>query len=134
MGSQPERHEEEWLHDTAVAPMRYEFQAELWRQSSTGAWHFVTLPNDISDEIDAFTVSTLRGFGSVRVRVTVKSTTWSTSIFPDLKRGAYVLPIKKQVRISCEIFEGDEVAVAIVVTEQSRILLARLEGFEPPTF
>ena len=76
VGSQPERHEEEWLHDTAVAPMRYEFQAELWRQSSTGAWHFVTLPNDISDEIDAFTVSTLRGFGSVRVRVTVKSTTW----------------------------------------------------------
>ena len=97
--------------------MRYEFQAELWRQSSTGAWHFVTLPNDISDEIDAITMSTRRGFGSVRVMVTLKSTTWSTSIFPDSKRGAYVLPIKKQVRISCEISEGDEVAIAIVVTE-----------------
>jgi Domain of unknown function (DUF1905) len=62
-------------------------------------WYFITLPHDEADEIDEITTGKQRGFGSVRVEVTVGHTTWHTSIFPDSKRGSYVLPIKKQVRI-----------------------------------
>ena len=63
--------------------------------NGSGPWHFVTLPIDQADEIDELTMLTVRGFGSVRVVVTIGATTWSTSIFPDTKAGSYVLPIKK---------------------------------------
>ena len=58
-----------------------------------------------------------RGFGSVRVRVVVGSTTWSTSVFPDAKRQAYVLPVKQEVRRFEELAVGDEVEVVLHVVE-----------------
>jgi hypothetical protein len=36
--------------------------------------------------------------GSLPVEVTIGTTTWKTSIFPDTKTKAYVLPIKAEVR------------------------------------
>ena len=39
-----------------------------------------------------------RGWGSLPVEVTVSTTTWKTSIFPDTKAQAYLLPIKADVR------------------------------------
>ena len=50
-----------------------------------GAWHFVTLPIDQANEIDELAVLTSRGFGSVRVTVTIGETTWSTRLFPSPK-------------------------------------------------
>ena len=63
----------------------FEFTADLWRHRGEAAWHFVTLPHDVADDIDEITTTTRRGFGSVRVEVTVGSSTWNTSIFPDTK-------------------------------------------------
>ena len=79
--------------------MSYRFQAELWVYPGENPWYFVTLPFDHADEIEELTrtTSTQRGFGSVRVRVTVGSTTWATSVFPDNKAKSYVLPMKKQL-------------------------------------
>lgn len=91
----------------------YRFDAELWLHVGEAAWYFVTLPEDASDDIEARTVDQARGFGSVRVRVTVGATTWATSVFPDSKRGAYVLPMKKTVR-KAEGLEDDDV-VSIVL-------------------
>lgn len=76
----------------------FRFEAQLWLYGGDAAWHFVTVPTDISDEIEATTTGAPRGFGSVRVRVTVGATSWATSVFPDSKRGAYVLPVKAEVR------------------------------------
>ncbi|MEL6983357.1 MAG: DUF1905 domain-containing protein [Actinomycetota bacterium] len=74
------------------------FQAELWESSTEGTtWVFVTVPEDQSDEI-ADLAPTKAGFGSVRVEVTIGATRWRTSLFPDSKAGAYVLPLKKAVR------------------------------------
>ena len=58
-----------------------------------------------------------RGFGAVRVRVTVGATSWSTSIFPDSTRGSYVLPVKKAVRTAEGIREGDDVDVRLEVVD-----------------
>ncbi|HET6294486.1 MAG TPA: DUF1905 domain-containing protein [Kribbella sp.] len=66
----------------------FEFSAVLWVQEGNAQWHFITLPGEISDDIRQLTGSTQRGFGSVRVSVTVGSTTWQTSVFPDSKTGA----------------------------------------------
>lgn len=48
-----------------------------------------------------------RGFDSLRVRVTVGDSTWTTSIFPDSARGRYVLPIKRAIRTAEALDAGD---------------------------
>jgi len=50
----------------------------------------VTVPHEVSAEIADITAGTRRGFGSVRVVVTVGTASWQTSVFPD-KSGAYQL-------------------------------------------
>ena len=62
-------------------------------------------------------VGTPRGFGSVRVRATVGATSWTTSVFPDAARGAYVLPVKKAVRRAEGLDEGDPADVVLEVLE-----------------
>ncbi len=95
--------------------MRFEFDAEVWLHTGEAAWHFATLPTEVSDEIDDLTVGRQRGFGSVPVRVTTGATTWTTSIFPDTKRGSFILPVKKPVRVAEGIEAGDTVQLALEV-------------------
>lgn len=95
----------------------YRFRAELWLHQGEAAWHFITVPADVSDDIEARTAQQRRGFGSARVRVTVGSTTWQTSVFPDKQREAYVLPVKKDVRSKEGIDAGDEVAMTLELVD-----------------
>ncbi len=94
--------------------MSWSFRAEVWRHTGPSAWHFLTLPFEVSDEIEAQAPSGV-GFGSVRGEVTVGSTTWSTSVFPDTKAASYVLPVKKAVRTTEGIESGDEIAVTLAL-------------------
>ncbi len=82
------------------AVMTYEFDAPLWLWDAraTDSWTFASLPEDTADEILEVAAPVARGFGSVRVEVTVGRTTWRTSIFPDSTRRTYALPIKRAVR------------------------------------
>ena len=91
----------------------YRFETAVWRHTGEAAWYFATLPGDVSDDIEARTVESRRGFGSVRVRVRVGATTWVTSVFPDTKAQAYVLPVKKQVRHAEGIGDGDTVRIEL---------------------
>lgn len=93
------------------------FSAPLWEWDGDAAWHFVTLPEELSDEIEHRTTGMRRGFGSVKVRVTVGDTRWSTSLFPDTARGAYVLPIKKAVRTAESLHVGGLVAVTLALVD-----------------
>ena len=95
----------------------FEFEAELWLYDGDSAWHFITVPADFSDEIEARAARQPKGFGSVPVHVTIGATTWSTSLFPDPKRRAYVLPVKKDVRKRESIAAGDHLAVALELVE-----------------
>jgi hypothetical protein len=96
--------------------MDFTFHAPLWRWPGDAGWHFVSLPEDVADEIEDSPVDR-RGFGSVRVQVQVGATTWSTSIFPDKGRGTYVLPVKKQVRAREGLDEGDLVEVILTTVD-----------------
>lgn len=89
----------------------------MWLASGAAAWHFVTLPHDVADEIDELTAPTRRGFGSVRVHVTIGATSWNTSIFPDTKAESYVLPVKKSVRVAENLSTRDLVEVALRLAE-----------------
>ena len=89
-------------------PPTHKFEAELWESDAVGAWVFVTLPPGVSDDV-RMEAGPPTGFGSVRVEVAIGSTTWRTSVFPDAKLGAYVLPVKKAVR-TAERLQPDDVA------------------------
>lgn len=94
-----------------MAAPAFDFTAELWLWDGPAAWHFVTVPADISEVIRAVTDPSPRGFGAVRVAVTVGKTRWETSVFPQSSDGTYVLPMKKPVRTAEGLTAGDEVAV-----------------------
>ena len=95
----------------------YRFAADLWRWSGEAAWYFVTLPHEVADEIDERTADTRPGFGSVRVRVTVGATTWSTSLFPDNRSESFLLPVKKSVRLAEGLEAGSPVSARIVLVD-----------------
>jgi hypothetical protein len=100
-----------------LTPGHYSFAAELWEHDGEGAWHFISLPEAEADEIEEIYGAKAGGFGSVRVAVTVGATSWSTSIFPDRKRGTYVLPVKKAVRSAERLTAGTTVKVALEVIQ-----------------
>lgn len=77
--------------------IEFEFSGELMRWQD-GSWHFVEFDPELSDEIRQFSRGLAGGWGSIRVAVTVGTTTWRTSLFPSRERHAYLLPVKAEVR------------------------------------
>jgi hypothetical protein len=94
-----------------------EFESELWLADAVDAWVFATVPADLSDDIRA-TSGPPRGFGSVRVEVTIGATTWRTSVFPDAKLGCFVLPVKKAVRKAEDLEVGEPVRIGLRVLDE----------------
>ncbi|WP_372733966.1 DUF1905 domain-containing protein [Nocardioides sp.] len=88
------------------------FEAELWEHEGQGAWCFVTVPDETSEDI-RLSGAEPAGFGSIRVEVTVGASTWQTSVFPDKTSGCFVLPVKKAVRTAEGIEVGDLMSVEI---------------------
>lgn len=93
--------------------MKYEFSEELWLWDGKGAWHFITLPKDISAEIKEVFSKNQLGFGSIRVKATINDFSWETSIFPDKKSNSYLLPVKAEIRKKANISAGDQVNVSL---------------------
>ncbi len=93
--------------------MEFEFSAEVFLWQGNASWHFVALPSDLSETISELCGHLKAGWGSIRVRVTVGSTTWTTSIFPDKSRAAYLLPLKAGVRHQEQIGAGDTISVLL---------------------
>lgn len=91
--------------------MHFDFTSPLWEWGTQGAsWFFVTLPDEVSEDLREIPRMP-RGFGAIKVRVTVGGSTWLTSVFPDSRTGGHWLPVKKAVRVA----EGLEVDGAVVV-------------------
>lgn len=87
--------------------------APLWIWTGeNGSWHFVTVPEELSDEIRAHCLAAMRGFKSARVAATINDVSWRTSVFP-MKSGGYFLPVKADVRRKAGIAAGDVVTVEL---------------------
>jgi len=96
--------------------LEFSFTSEVWLwQAEKAAWHFVALPVEMSEDIKAFTKHLARGFRSVKVEAKIGETSWKTSIFPSKERGAYILPIKKSVRLA------EDIGAASIVTVDLKI-------------
>ncbi|MDT3442503.1 MULTISPECIES: DUF1905 domain-containing protein [unclassified Pseudofrankia] len=94
------------------------FDSELWIWDArrTDSWTFVSLPAEASEEIRERAGGLRRGFGSLRVRVTVGGSSWTTSVFPDSARG-YVLPVKRAVRQAEALEPGDIATVTVELVD-----------------
>jgi hypothetical protein len=84
---------------------------QLWT-GENGSWHFITVPEEQSDEIRAHCLLSTRGFKSARVEARIADVSWRTSVFP-VKSGGYFLPVKKEVRCRAGIAAGDEVTIEL---------------------
>ena len=89
------------------------FEAELWSWESVASWAFVSLPAEAGDDV-RLQSGPPTGFGSVRVEVTLGTSTWRTSVFPDKQRG-YVLPVKSAVRRREGLEIGDRVELTLTL-------------------
>ncbi|MEL1251190.1 DUF1905 domain-containing protein [Aurantiacibacter gilvus] len=101
------------------------FTAELWRWSSDGSpaggWYFVTIDGEAGEAVAAheamrrMELGRGRGFGSVKVRASIGTSEWATSVFPSKSQGGYLLPIKSAVRKAEGLAEGDEVSALLTL-------------------
>jgi Domain of unknown function (DUF1905) len=83
--------------------------------SEFASWHFIPVTRKIGQSIKETYGKNARGFGSLPVEVTIGSSTWNTSIFPDKYSGSYILPLKAKVRKKEDILAGDLVTYSITL-------------------
>ncbi len=93
----------------------YRLSAVVWLYPGMAGWHFVTIPKDISEDITNLFGDRKRGWGSLPVKVTMGDTFWQTSIFPDKKQDAYLMPLKAEIRKKGQIKAGDNIQLVLEV-------------------
>ena len=93
--------------------MDLEFSGEVWFWKGPSPYHFVTVTEDESAELQATSGLVTYGWGMIPVEARIGSTRWTTSLFP--KNGGYVVPLKDKVRNAEGIEVGDVVTVRLVV-------------------
>jgi Domain of unknown function (DUF1905). len=95
-----------------------EFSGEIWSWRGPSPYHFVTVPEEQSDQLRAVAGAVTYGWGMIPVHVRVGATRWDTSLSP--KDGGYIVPLKDVVRHA----EGVEVGNVISV----HLTVGRLDG------
>ena len=95
--------------------LKHTFRGKVWKYNGPSAWHFITLPRGLSREIKRFAFGEASPWGSIRITATVGRTSWKTSVFPDEKTGAFLLPVKAEVRRAEGLNDAAVVDVAIDV-------------------
>jgi Domain of unknown function (DUF1905) len=93
--------------------MDLEFTADVWSWRGPAPYHFLTVPEDESAELQEAAALVTYGWGMIPVEVRIGSTRWTTSLFP--KDGGYVVPLKDLVRKAEGIDVGDTVSVRLAV-------------------
>jgi hypothetical protein len=96
--------------------VEFESRVGRWEARQDADWFFADVPENFSDQIREMLPPAPRGFGAVRVRATVGSTTWRTSIFPG-SSGTYSLPLKRAVRDAEDLVDGGPLTVRLEIVD-----------------
>ncbi|MEK7132256.1 MAG: DUF1905 domain-containing protein [Patescibacteria group bacterium] len=94
---------------------KYKIKSEVWLYPGMAGWHFMSVPKKQSEEIRKLFGAMKRGWGSLPVMVTIGKTSWKTSIFPDKKVNAYLLPLKANVRKKENVSAGDIITFSLEI-------------------
>ena len=92
---------------------KFTFISNVWMYDGPAKWFFAGLPKDMSADIHERFKKAKRGWGSLPVEVTVGSSVWNTSIFPDSKTKTFVLPLKAKIRKKESIHDGSTIQIQI---------------------
>jgi hypothetical protein len=90
----------------------------MWQTEKYGGIGYVMIEGETADAISGhelmrrLELGKRRGFGSVKVNVTVGESSWSTSTFPQ-KEGGWFLPVKKAICRAEGLEEGEPVPVEL---------------------
>lgn len=95
--------------------MVLEFSGELVFWRGPAPWHFVVVPEDAAEEIEAVAKMVTYGWGCIPVSASVGGTSWQTSLFP--KDGTYLVPVKSWVRKSEDLELGDTVGLRLIIKD-----------------
>lgn len=94
--------------------MTHTFSAELYLwEARVDSWVFANLPEDVADEIEDAAPEPPRGFGAVKVEVTVGGSAWRTSVFPSKRDATFVLPVEKAILKAEKFAVGDTVRISL---------------------
>lgn len=93
--------------------MELEFSGELWFWRGPAPWHFVTVPDEDCELLQATSSAVTYGWGMIPVGARIGATDWTTSLWP--KDGRYIVPVKTVVRRAEGLDVGDVVTVRLVV-------------------
>ena len=97
--------------------MDFAFTAPLWRRNPGSSWVFITVPAEVSESIrDRPRMP--QGAGAVKVRATIGSSSWETSVLWETADAVYLLPVKKPVRTAEGVDEGDAVEVRLELIDR----------------
>lgn len=93
----------------------FEFEASVWIwNGGTGTpWYLITLPFDVTDEIDEIITANQGGLGPVRVKATIGHTSFNTSVFPSKEHKSLLLPVKASVRKAEQLAAGTPCVVTL---------------------
>jgi hypothetical protein len=92
----------------------FEFKSDIFIYPGEAGWHFLTVPTETASVISERFSDLKKGFGSLKVNVTIGNSTWPTSIFPDRKSGTYLLPLKASIRKAEGLKPGQKVNKVIL--------------------
>lgn len=91
------------------------FEGEVWHWRGPAPHHFVTVPQQVADDIRELAGEVTYGWGMIPVELELGSTTWRTSLWP--KDGGYIVPLKLEVRRREQVDLGDVVRLGLKVLE-----------------
>lgn len=93
--------------------MKMAFDGKIWYWRGPAPFHFVTVPEEQSQDLKAISGFVTYGWGMIPVRVRLGQTEWKTSLWP--KDGHYIVPIKDSVRKAENLAVDDEVTILLQV-------------------
>lgn len=94
--------------------MELEFSGPLWFWRGPSPFHFVTVPEAESAQIQETAALVTYGWGMIPATVRAGSTTWTTSLWP--KDGGYVVPLKTVVRRAEHLEVGQTVSLRLTLS------------------
>lgn len=93
--------------------IKYKFTAKPWLYAGPGSWHFVSLPNELAQEIRNALKSEEEGWGRLKAKAKIGNSEWMTAIWFDTKMNTYLLPLKAEIRKKENLAIGKDVETVL---------------------
>ena len=91
--------------------LEFSFSNVLFEWRGPSPFHFIAIPQEISDEIKVVAKELSYGWGVIPVNAAISGVEFTSSLFP--KEGSYLLPVKDMVRKKANINLGDDVQATL---------------------